>query len=60
MVERLRERGFQTFTRQGRALVQVLLGPFNGRDSALSALERLREAGDHTDATVLPLQPAGN
>jgi general secretion pathway protein A len=60
MVEWLRQRGFQTFTRQGRALVQVLLGPFDARDSALSALERLREAGDHADATVLPLQPAGN
>ena len=60
MVEWLRQRGFQTFTRQGRALVQVMLGPFDGRDSALTALERLREAGDHADATVLPLQPAGN
>jgi hypothetical protein len=60
MVVWLRQRGFQTFTRQGRALVQVLVGPFDARDSAETALERLREAGDHADATVLPLQPAVN
>jgi type II secretory pathway predicted ATPase ExeA len=60
MIETLRQQGFQTFTRRGRALVQVLLGPFEDRDTAQGALERLRAIGDHADATILPLQPSGN
>jgi type II secretory pathway predicted ATPase ExeA/cell division septation protein DedD len=56
----LRALGFATFIRQGRMLYQVMLGPFSARESAESALERLRTAGDHHDATLLPIQPSAN
>jgi DedD protein len=52
----LQQQRFTTFTRQGRGLYQVLLGPFSSRDEAEAALLRLRDAGDHADATVVPLQ----
>jgi general secretion pathway protein A len=57
MAQSLRELGFATFIRQGRQLYQVLLGPFERRELAALALERLRAAGDHDDATLLPLPP---